>query len=533
MSPPTAILDRATPAAWAVVAFLGTAAGAFTWLLWPEWSSNPDLSHAFFMPVIFVLLIWESRRQGPLRWLQPGPLPLLAVAATLAAAVLCFGLAGIFAATLAWNHALVCTLLAATLAGFLFAGLLLFADTRVRLVPLNWTAASAVFLWLLAVPLPDGTYARLTLGLQHWVTGSVLHTLHLLGVPARQHGNIIELATATVGVEEACSGIRSLISCLFAGFFFAAWLVRHPLARLVLIVAAPLLALGMNFLRSLLLTLLANAGKDIAGLWHDATGYAVLGVTAAVLAGLAVLLESKEPAPAPASAAPAPAALPRWPARLFWLAAATTVTLGLFYIAATRPASLPPRPAPDLATLLPASPPGWQTQTPTDLYQFSSILQTSHLAERTYLRTDAAGQLVQLTVYIAYWAPGQASVSRVASHTPDACWPGAGWSADTGAGATEPPTLPGLALPPGEQRRFRNANGFTQNVWFWHIYDGRVISYRDPYSLPALFQIALRYGFRKPGDQAFIRISSNRPWAELRDEPLVREIFANLTALGL
>lgn len=33
---------------------------------------------------------------------------------------------------------------------------------------------TAIFLWLLVTPLPEGTYARLTLGLQSWVTGSVL-----------------------------------------------------------------------------------------------------------------------------------------------------------------------------------------------------------------------------------------------------------------------------------------------------------------------------------------------------------------------
>ena len=54
--------------------------------------------------------------------------------------------------------------------------------------------------------------------------------------------NLIELARATVGVEEACSGIRSLLSCVFAGFFFAACLVRRPVRRVVVIVAAPLLA---------------------------------------------------------------------------------------------------------------------------------------------------------------------------------------------------------------------------------------------------------------------------------------------------
>ena len=49
------------------------------------------------------------------------------------------------------------------------------------------------------------------------------------------------MANSTVGVEEACSGVRSLISCVFAGLFFSATLVRQPWARaLIVLLAAPL-----------------------------------------------------------------------------------------------------------------------------------------------------------------------------------------------------------------------------------------------------------------------------------------------------
>ncbi|SDS51841.1 exosortase/archaeosortase family protein [Opitutus sp. GAS368] len=516
----------------AVIALLFGLMAAYSWLLWPEWRTNPDLSHAFFVPVIFLLLVWESRRHGTPRWVPPGRLSVLAVAAAGAAGFIFFALAGLFAATLAWTHAVVCQLLALALASFLLAGVLLLADTRMRLVPFNWISLTAVFLWVLASPLPDGTYARLTLALQHWVTGSVLQTLHLLGVPARQHGNLIELATTTVGVEEACSGIRSLLSCVFAGFFFAGWLVRRPAGRLVLIIVAPLLALGMNFLRSLTLTLMANAGKDISGFWHDATGFAILGVTAAILAGLAILLETKETTTVPLAPPVAPA-LPRWSLGFFWTAASATLALGVFYVSSARPANHEGVIPPDLGTLLPIQADDWEVRTPNDLYQFADVLQTSHLMERTYLRPAGSGQFTQFTVYVAYWAPGQTSVSRVASHTPDACWPGSGWAAQPVADAHEIPAVPGLIISPGEHRIFKNNAGFSQNVWFWHIYDGRVISYRDPYSIPALFRIALQYGFRRPGDQFFVRISSNRPWAELQDEPLVREILTNLTRIGL
>ena len=77
---------------------------------------------------------------------------------------------------------------------------------------------------------------------------------------------------------------------------------------------------------------------------------------------------------------------------------------------------------------------------------------------------------------------------------------------------------------------FENGSGYRQNVWFWHILDGRVLSFRDPYSVPALLRNALQYGFRRQGDQFFVRISSNKSWRELDGEPLVREILTNLSA---
>jgi hypothetical protein len=219
--------------------------------------------------------------------------------------------------------------------------------------------------------------------------------------------------------------------------------------------------------------------------------------------------------------------------RFFWTALASTAALGVFYVANARPAIRQDQPPPALAALLPVRAAGWEVLTPTDLYRFSDVLQTTHLMERTYLRNTGPGQFTQLTVYVAYWAPGQASVSQVASHTPDACWPGSGWIAQPTTADLETPTVTGLLISPAERRIFKNSAGFPQNVWFWHIHDGHVISYRDPYSVPALLEISLQYGFRRPGDQFFVRLSSNKPWREIQEEPVVREIMANLTRIGL
>jgi len=518
----------------ATVAALVVLGLALCGLLWPEWRQNPDLSHGFLAPFIFCLLVWESRRLGPLRWVRPSGWTAAAQVVLAVAAVVLFALAGLFAASVGWTHALVLFLLALCYACLLLGGLGLLADERVRVLPFNWINLTAILLWILVAPLPTGTYYRLTLALQSWVTGGVMEVLQFLGVPAQQHGNVIELARTTVGVEEACSGVRSLLSCVYAGFFLAAWQLNRPWRRILLIGLAPLLALLMNFIRSLTLTLLANAGVDIGGAWHDATGFAILGLTTVILVLVAMRLESKEKPASPPTEAPAAAAVRGPGTWAFWSGVVLTCALGVFFFTNSRSTATVVAPPPALETLLPAKAAGWEVRTPTDLYQFSGVLGTTHLLQRTYLRNDGARGNVDLTVYVAYWPAGQASVSRVASHTPDACWPGSGWIAEPGVSEhRSSPALAGLTLAPAEYRLFRAGPDYAQHVWFWHVFDGRVIDYRDPYSLPALIEIALQYGFRRQGSQYFIRVSSNRPWTELAQEPLLREIMANLKTTGL
>lgn len=521
--------------ALAIIAILAALGIAFSGLLWTEWRQNPDLSHGFLSPFIFLLLLWESRRLGPLRWIAPSAAATAAQVALALAATGLFALAGLFAASVGWSHSLVLFLLALCFACLLLGGLGLLADERIRVLPFNWISFTAILLWVLVAPIPTGTYYRLTLTLQSWVTTGVMDSLQFLGIPSRQHGNVIQLAHTTVGVEEACSGVRSLISCVYAGFFLAAWQVSRTRRRLFLIALAPLLALLMNFLRSLTLTLLANSGVNISGTWHDATGLAILTSTTVILVFIALQLESKRPpATPPAAATPRPASAVPGGSWAFWSGALLTCALGIFFFSNARSTASPSAPPPELGSLLPATAAGWEVRTPDDLYQFAGVLQTTHLLQRTYLRPGRASQLEDLTVYVAYWPTGQTSVSRVASHTPDACWPGSGWIADNSvSGHRQSPPLAGLVVAPGEYRVFRTEQGYTQYVWFWHVFDGQVIDYRDPYSLPALLEIALKYGFRRQGSQYFIRISSNRPLSELAAEPLVREIMTNLKRVGL
>lgn len=504
--------------------------------LWPEWSHNPDFSHGLFMPLLFGIMLYESRTAGPQHFLRSGHGFTAFLGSSVFLALSVLSAAGLYATALGWSHALVQFLLTLSLVFLLAAGLAVFSHQSIRLLPFNGSSLIAVGLWLICTPLPPGTYTRLTLALQLWVSESVLRALHLLGIAAFRTGNIIELAHGSVGVEDACSGVRSLLSCIFAGFFFSATLVRRPWDRALVIGLAVPLALGMNFLRSLLLTLLANSGVNIAGAWHNVTGYSVLAIAAAFLGTLAYRLGRRSPSPATPPETPIPTLTPDIPksalrflsAGLLGSAAVTAV-----FVFNTRPNPQPAPTIPDLIATLPPPPPGWTSAEPRDLYQFTGTLQTSYLAQRTYTAPAFSGPPLQITLYLAYWPSGQSTVSRVATHTPDACWPGSGWIPQPLLVSREPLPLAAGRILPVAEHRFFTQSGFPQHVWFWHLFDGRPISYQSPYSPRDLLQLSWRYGFRHEGDQLFIRVSSTRPWNEIADTPLLHDFFSRLHPLGL
>jgi len=494
----------------------------------PEWFRNPDLSHGLVSPLLMAILLREARTQTYAGYLSSGA-NAIALVTLLAASLAIFLFAGLMAAALSWSNDLTLFLIGAALSLLLIAIWVVCARDEWRVLPFAWPAFVACLVPFLSSPFPPGTYSRLTLALQLAVTRGVIGALHVLGIPARQSGNIIELAGARVGIEDACSGIRSLISCVVAALFFSGTLVSRPLARIVLVLVSVPLALGMNFIRSLGLTLAAERGVDIGGAIHTLSGYAGLLVCAFLLALIARGLGRRPPLSCPNVSAgnPPSTALPRV---LLAGTALAAVSL-LFFVLKMQPAATTRQPAPDLATILPSAYPGWKVETTEDLYRFSSTLQTNNLAQRTYLRETASG-IERLTIYLAYWAPHQASVSLVASHTPDACWPGAGWKSLEERASRAPVSVGSHALPSAEYRTFQQG-ATVQHVWFWHLHDGQPVTDTDPFSPLKLARLILRHGVQSESSQLFIRFSSNAAWPALAAEPLVADIVHRLRPYGL
>ena len=91
-------------------------------------------------------------------------------------------------------------------------------------------------------------------------------------------GDAPTIPTGRVGVEDACSGIRSLTACLFAGSFLSAIFLETLWKKITLVGAAMCLAFMTNLGRSLFLTAWAYGygPSAIEGTVPDVAGYAVM-----------------------------------------------------------------------------------------------------------------------------------------------------------------------------------------------------------------------------------------------------------------
>lgn len=183
------------------------------------------------------------------------------------------------------------------------------ADSRLRLARLGLFPA---LIWLVSAPMFSAAESQLTLVLLRRAVAVMAFAFDALGLPIEPCGNVLALPpvsgqTNRVGVEGACSGIRSLTACLCAGSFLWALFVQRTSKKVALVVAALLLAFATSLAHSSLLRAWACGYAAIEGTVRDVARYAGLGGTVLGLLGLLPLLNLRlQPAGRPPPAAPSP-----------------------------------------------------------------------------------------------------------------------------------------------------------------------------------------------------------------------------------
>ena len=158
-----------------------------------------------------------------------------------------------------------------------------------RRMALTMTFLFPAAIWLLSAPTFGFVERAVATALLDKVAFVVYHGFDVFGFPLVREGSVLILPRGEVGVEDACSGIRSMTACLFAGSFLGAVFLDRFWKKALLVGCALVLAFVTNLMRSLFLTIWAyRHGADaIDGFIHDATGYAIIGVT---VVGLLLLL---------------------------------------------------------------------------------------------------------------------------------------------------------------------------------------------------------------------------------------------------
>src|SRR5262249_13478373 len=142
-----------------------------------------------------------------------------------------------------------------------------------------------------AVPWPTVVEIPIIQGLMRFVARVAAETAMLFGIPAQVEGNLIRVSNGLVGVNEACSGIRSLQTSLMIGLLFGE-LKRFSVARRFALVAGAIaIAMFANFVRAVFLVIVAGT-KDISevGRWHEIAGYTIIALVFVGTMGLAYLL---------------------------------------------------------------------------------------------------------------------------------------------------------------------------------------------------------------------------------------------------
>jgi exosortase len=395
----------------AVLVVVAIVWGGLIYKLTTDWSTNPQYQFGYFVPVFIGYLTFRRWGDRP----QPSAEVSKPTVWFVSAILLC---------------------------GFLPLRIIQEANPDWR--PLNWIHAAAVVAFTLAVvtlvggsvwakhfclpllliffslPWPLAAEQTMIKELTGTVTRATVEILNWFNIPALQRGNVIEVASGSVGVADACSGMRSLAGTLMASAFFGEFYRGSWLSRVMLLVGGSAIAFGLNIIRTFFLGWrTASEGGGAVEAWHDPAGYTIFLVSFAALWLLAKLIIAEEPGKSSSAHIGKQMNKISWSAiaiALTWLVSSHMITEGWYRL----------RETPGIASKQ------WTIKWPEE----SAEVRYSELSDdaRSILRyTEGVSAMIDWPdgrvwqMIVLQWDPGRSSAQLATMHRPDICMPAAGF----------------------------------------------------------------------------------------------------------
>ena len=256
--------------------------------LWKDWQNDPNYSVGQLVPLVVLYLLWDDRDRLRKLTLKPCWWGLLLVVAAQA-----IRFAGyLFFYESAQRYALVLTV----------AGVVLLVTGWRVWWHLRWVLA---FL-LLMVPLPGRIHNALSGPLQQWATSATVFVLDVIGVSTAREGNVLTLGdNTTVGIAEACSGLRMLTAFVVVAATFALLIDRPRWQRCTVLLSSVPVALICNVIRLVATVILYAYASDAVAekFFHDFAGITMMPLAVVILMGELWLLRCLVVPDAPPSSA--------------------------------------------------------------------------------------------------------------------------------------------------------------------------------------------------------------------------------------
>lgn len=224
-----------------------------------DWWDDPNYSHGFLVPLFSGYLVWQRRQSILATESRPSFWGLALIVTGIVSLIL--------------GHVGAEAFISRSSLIVILAGLIWFHAGWAMLRAVMFPLAFLLFM----IPLPAVVFYAVAFPLQGLAAQNAALILDHMGVPVLIDGNVIHLSHISLGVTEACSGIRSLISLLALALGWAALALPGAVAMAVFAAVTIPITIVANAGRVVVTGLIGQwFGRQYAeGFFHMASGWII------------------------------------------------------------------------------------------------------------------------------------------------------------------------------------------------------------------------------------------------------------------